>query len=84
MAVDLAPTAPDAQPIDIPPTRNAEPPKVPARSKTIWSAVGAALLAVGGAAASHPTISIAAAAGIVALAAFIIYDRRKKLIESHV
>jgi N-acetylmuramidase len=75
---------PEPQPIDLPPTRNAEPPKTPARSRTIWSAIVAALLAVGGAAASHPTISVAVALGVVALAAFIIYDRRKKLVENHV
>jgi len=65
-------------------TRNAEPPKTAARSKTVWSAIGMALLAVWGAAAAHPGISLAVAAGIVMLAAFVIYDRRRKLIEHHV
>ena len=79
-----APAAPEAQPVDVPVTRNAEPPKTAARSKTVWSAIGMALLAVWGAAAAHPGISLAVAAGIVMLAAFVIYDRRRKLIEHHV
>src|SRR5262245_30302431 len=82
--VELAPASPATQPIDIPVTRNAEPPKSAARSKTVWSATAMAALAVWGAAAAHPAVSIAVAAGIAALAAFIIHDRRKKLVEHHV
>src|SRR5262249_39155616 len=79
-----APVAPEAQPVDVAVTRNAEPPKTAARSKTVWSAIGMALLAVWGAAAAHPGISLAVATGIAMLAAFVIYDRRRKLIEHHV
>src|SRR5262249_7047708 len=41
-----APVAPEAQPVDVAVTRNAEPPKTAARSKTGWPAIGMALLAV--------------------------------------
>jgi hypothetical protein len=78
------PAVPDEdEAIDIPSTRNAEPPKDMSTSKTGWAAIGSAIMSVLSTMADW-RVALVLVTAVVILCVFIFWDRRKKLLEHFV